>query len=47
MKTVTEEGIPELYYSHSEKYNENIPLGWAESLFIVAIYDINKKHMKK
>ena len=28
--------IPELYYSNSDKPNDNIPLGWAESLFIVA-----------
>lgn len=47
MKTITKEGIPELYYSHTNQYNENVPLGWSESLFIVALYNINKKHMKK
>lgn len=33
----TEHGIPELYYSNSAKYNANTPLGWSESLFIVAL----------
>jgi phosphorylase kinase alpha/beta subunit len=33
----TEIGLPELYYSHSDRYNENTPLGWSESLFIVAL----------
>jgi len=40
---LTPEGMPELYFSNSEKYNENTPLGWSESLFIVALHDINKK----
>jgi GH15 family glucan-1,4-alpha-glucosidase len=35
--TLDPEGkLPELYYSNSTKPNENIPLAWAESLFIVA-----------
>jgi phosphorylase kinase alpha/beta subunit len=47
MKTVTERGeVPELYFSNSDKYNENTPLGWSESLFIVALYKINEKNMK-
>lgn len=29
--------LPELYYSNSDKPNENIPLGWAESLYVVAL----------
>lgn len=29
--------LPELYYSNSDKPNENIPLGWAESLCVVAL----------
>ena len=29
--------IPELYYSDSNKPNDNTPLGWAESLFVVAL----------
>lgn len=44
--TLTSEGVPELYFSNSKKHNENTPLGWAESLFIVALYDVNKKHLK-
>lgn len=36
--TVTEEGlVPELYYSHTAKPNENTPLGWSESMYIVAL----------
>lgn len=29
--------IPELYYSHSDKPNENTPLGWAESMYVIAL----------
>src|SRR3989344_2908647 len=46
-KTITKEGVPELYLSNTNKYNDNIPLGWSESLLIVAIYDVNKNHIKK
>ena len=28
--------LPELYYSNSEEHNDNSPLGWAQSLYIVA-----------
>ncbi len=36
-KTVTAEGlIPELYFAHTNIPNENVPLGWAESLYVVA-----------
>lgn len=39
--TVTSEGtIPELYFSHSNKANENNPLGWSESMYVVALYEI-------
>jgi GH15 family glucan-1,4-alpha-glucosidase len=38
----TPEGIPELYFSNSSEYNENTPLGWSESLFIVALYEMNR-----
>jgi phosphorylase kinase alpha/beta subunit len=31
-----EGGLPELYYSNSCEHNENSPLGWAQSLYIVA-----------
>jgi len=33
---IKKQGIPELYYSNSDKPNGNLPLAWAESLFIVA-----------
>lgn len=46
IKTDTKKGIPELYFSNSKKANENNPLGWAESLFIVALHDMNKKLLK-
>ncbi len=36
--TMTHEGlIPELYFSHTEVPNENIPLCWAESMYVVAL----------
>ncbi|MBC8494777.1 glycoside hydrolase family 15 [archaeon] len=47
LKTQTKQGIPELYFSNTPKPNENNPLGWSESLFIVALYNYNKKFMKK
>ncbi|MCF7798411.1 glycoside hydrolase family 15 [Candidatus Woesearchaeota archaeon] len=47
LKTDTKDGIPELYYSNTDKPNENTPLGWAESLFVVALYNLNKKFTHK
>ncbi len=41
--TDTEQGMPELYYSNSDRFNDNTPLGWSESLFIVALHDLNEK----
>ncbi len=39
--TVNADGkIPELYFSHSERSNENIPLGWAESMYVVALVKV-------
>lgn len=36
--TLTPDGlIPELYFSHTERPNDNTPLGWAESLYVVAL----------
>jgi GH15 family glucan-1,4-alpha-glucosidase len=29
--------LPELYYSGSSEHNENTPLGWAQSLYLVAL----------
>ena len=42
-ETVTKKGLPELYFSNSTRYNDNTPLGWSESLFIVALHDLGKK----
>ena len=42
----TPEGMPELYFSNSPEYNENTPLGWSESLFIVALYEMNERTEK-
>lgn len=39
----TPEGLPELYFSNSPDYNENTPLGWGESLFIVAMFEMNDR----
>ena len=39
----TPEGLPELYFSNSPEYNQNTPLGWSESLFIVALYEMNDR----
>ncbi len=37
-ETITPNGlIPELYYSHSDTPNDNTPLGWAESMYVVAL----------
>lgn len=36
VKAVNEKGeLPELYYAGTENHNENSPLGWAQSLFMV------------
>lgn len=44
--TVTKGGeMPELYYSNSPEHNENTPLGWSESLFIVALHDVNEHEL--
>jgi len=40
-QTVTPDGkIPELYYSNTDKPNENTPLGWSESMYVVACYEL-------
>jgi len=38
--------IPELYFSHSDLHNENSPLGWSESMFVVALYLFYAKYVK-
>ncbi len=46
-QTVTKDGVvPELYLSHSTKHNDNTPLGWSESLFIVALHEVTEKNSK-
>lgn len=41
--TVTGEGlIPELYYSHTDKPNGNTPLGWSESMYVVAMKKVKE-----
>lgn len=42
----TPDGMPELYFSNSDEYNDNTPLGWSESLFIVALYEMNRRKEK-
>ena len=40
-QTVTLQGqIPELYFSHTNNSNDNTPLGWAESMYIVALQKV-------
>lgn len=40
-KTVNKDGlIPELWYSHTQESNDNIPLGWAESMHVVALVSV-------
>jgi len=46
-QTVTKEGLPELYFSNSPEYNDNTPLGWSESLFIVALHDVNEHELSE
>lgn len=44
--TVNDKGtVPELYYSDSDTYNENDPLGWSEAMFVIALYELNRKHV--
>ncbi len=41
--TVTPAGqVPELYYSHTDTPNDNTPLGWAESMYVVALAKVDK-----
>jgi phosphorylase kinase alpha/beta subunit len=43
--TATTRGVPELFYSNSTKYNDNTPLGWSESLFVVALHEVNQNQI--
>lgn len=42
LATSTPAGMPELYYSNSPEFNENTPLGWSESLLIVALHALGQ-----
>ena len=45
--TVTPLGqVPELYYSHTDKPNDNTPLGWAESMYVVALKKVKELEAK-
>lgn len=46
LATIHNGEIPELYYSNTNVPNENTPLGWAESLFVVALHRMNVKYHK-
>jgi len=42
--SITKDGkIPELYFSHSDKPNENTPLGWSESMYVAALHEVTGK----
>jgi phosphorylase kinase alpha/beta subunit len=43
----TPKGVPELYYSQTDKYNENTPLGWAESMFVIALHEYTAEHTSR
>jgi phosphorylase kinase alpha/beta subunit len=39
--TITQDGkIPELYFSNTDDPNENTPLGWSESMYVVALHEV-------
>jgi phosphorylase kinase alpha/beta subunit len=37
--------VPELFFSNSPEHNDNTPLGWSESLFIVALHEVNENNL--
>jgi phosphorylase kinase alpha/beta subunit len=44
LEVVNEQGeLPELYYAGSDEHNENTPLGWGQSLMIVAIKELDSR----
>lgn len=47
-EAVSKDGVvPELFFSNTDEHNENSPLGWSESLFIVALHAMNERHFKE
>ncbi|OGC82729.1 MAG: hypothetical protein A2788_00365 [Candidatus Abawacabacteria bacterium RIFCSPHIGHO2_01_FULL_46_8] len=48
LATITSDGeIPELYFSNSARFNDNTPLGWAESMFVIALYYYQQKNLTR
>lgn len=48
MRTATGDGkLPELYLSNTTHPNENTPLGWAESMMIIALKDLEEHIVTK
>jgi phosphorylase kinase alpha/beta subunit len=46
-KTINDqEEIPELYFSNTDEYNANSPLGWSESMFVIALHNFQKQDYK-
>ncbi|MCA9357388.1 glycoside hydrolase family 15, partial [Candidatus Kaiserbacteria bacterium] len=40
---VTPDGkVPELYFSNTDRPNENTPLGWSESMYVVALQKVKE-----
>jgi len=40
---VTQDGkVPELYYSNTDRPNDNTPLGWSESMYVVALEKVKQ-----
>jgi phosphorylase kinase alpha/beta subunit len=46
-RAVTSEGLmPELYYSNTDRPNDNTPLAWAESMYVVALQKVKEMESK-
>ncbi|MBW2968295.1 glycoside hydrolase family 15 [Candidatus Woesearchaeota archaeon] len=44
LEVVNKDGeLPELYYANSDEHNENTPLGWGQSLLVVAMKETGTK----
>jgi len=42
-ETVTQDGlVPELYFSNTNTPNDNTPLGWAESMYVIALQKVRE-----
>jgi len=38
--------VPELYYSNTNIHNDNSPLGWSESMLVIALHEMQHKHFR-